>query len=324
MTFTPICFGSEINDVVEFILNDSKEAGDGIGSKKKVTSTLSLGAGITPFKRDRTDRNRTSPFAFTGNKFEFRAVGSSQSIGHVVTIVNTIVAHACRRLADDLQAELKNTPDLNTALNKVLKETLLRHKRIIFNGNGYSKEWVEEAEKCGLLNLRESVVALEQYTQPKNVELFKNLAVLSPDELTARANIYFEHYSHTINVEAQVAQNMVQTVVLPAALKHQQRVAASLKALTDSGVQVDAAPQKEHLVEVTTAINNLTVSNKKLKAVIEDVHSKHDEPRASAQYYRDHVKPAIAEVRQWADTLEELVEDELWPVPKYADLLFVK
>jgi len=242
----------------------------------------------------------------------------------VVTVLNTIVADACRKMTEEIQAELKSTPDVKTAVQKVLKATLLRHKRIIFNGNGYSAEWLEEAAKRGLLNLRESVVAIEQYNNPKNVDLFKSLAVLSPSEVSARSNIFYDHYSHTINVEAQVAHSMVQTMILPAGYKHQQRVASSLKALADSGVTVDATPQKEHLTEVATAINNLSIANKKLKAAIDESHQAHGESHATASFYRDSVKPAIAKVRTWADTLEVLVEDELWPLPKYADLLFIK
>jgi len=294
---------------------------------KHQSSTLNLGLGVAPFKRDRTDRNRTSPFAFTGNKFEFRAVGSSQSVGHIVTILNTIMADAVRSLANELEKRIKaqEQPNIRVITYGLLRETLIKHRRVIFNGNGYSQEWVTEAASRGLANVKESVQALTAYASEKNLELFRSLNVLSNDELRARSNIYFEHYSRTINIEAQVAENMASVLVLPASLKYQERIGTSIRSV--QGFKgVDTTAQEQLLVETNRLINQLIVANKALKEGIEKAHKneKTANPEQHAQFVRDTLKPLIANVREPADALEQIVEDDLWVLPKYSDILFLK
>jgi glutamine synthetase len=323
-----VYLGSEIDGLVQWILKGMPESsGTFHGSPRRSVTELNLGAGITPFRRDRTDRNRTSPFAFTGNKFEFRAVGSSQSVGQTVAVLNTIAADSARFFANELETLLEKAPDTHPTVHArtLIQSILQQHQRVIFNGNGYSKEWVELAAQRGLPNIRECVSALEQFANEKNRNLFGSLGVLSNEETIARSNIYFEHYAKVINVEAQVAESMVSTQILPAALKHQANFAASVKALKDVGV-LDAAvaPQKASLEDLVAKVNSLLENHKKLQDAIATSQKAHGSPHDHAVLIRDTLKPALAELRQSADALELIVEDNIWPLPKYSDLLFLK
>jgi glutamine synthetase len=324
-----VYLGSVLADLVRWIASGCPS--DAIGtpgrSGSSMGSTLKLGERLQSFSRDRTDRNRTSPFAFTGNKFEFRAVGSSQSVGSITTILNTIAADSIRTFANDLEAAHKASPNasIRELAQKLMGEIAVKHNRILFDGNGYSKEWVEEATRRGLPNMRECVAALEPFNSKKNLELFKSLEVLSYEETNARRNIYFEYYSKTINIEAQVSANVATTQLIPAAVAHQKNQAVAIKSLRDAGLTEEAfAAQKAELDKVTGHVSALIKAVQALQKAIDESHHHHSDVHQHAIFMRDHVKPAIASVREHADFLESQVEDNLWPLPKYSDLLFLK
>jgi len=196
----------------------------------------------------------------------------------------------------------------------------------LFDGNGYSKEWVEEAERRGLPNLSENVSALEQFASPKNIALFNSLGVLAPNEVLCRKNIYFEKYCNSINIEGQVAHNLANTHILPCAIKYQQEVATSIRSAKDLVKAELLAPQEELLTQISEHINALLIANKKLAHELKEAKSDkyHADLAVASRYYRDHVKMCIEEVRTHADALENLVSDELWILPKYMDMLFIK
>lgn len=322
-----VYLGSVLDDLVKWIAKGCPSDAVGTPGRGGMASTLKLGERLQAFNRDRTDRNRTSPFAFTGNKFEFRAVGSSQSVGAVTTILNTIAADSIRTFANDIDAAKQADPNASVReiSVKLMQDIANKHKRIIFDGNGYSKEWVEEATKRGLPNMRECVSALEPFNSKKNLDLFKSLEVMSYEETNARRNIYFEHYVKTINIEAQVSASVATTQLVPAAVAHQKNQALAIKALKDAGVPDEAmAPQKAELDKVTAHVSGLIRSVADLKKAIEESHHVHSDVHQGAIFMRDRVKPAIAAVRENADYLETHVEDNLWPLPKYSDLLFLK
>jgi len=293
--------------------------------------------GLRPLKRDRTDRNRTSPFAFTGNKFEFRAPGSSQHCSRTVSTLNLIVADALCTIHDDVEALLAKKKEgkgplaAADAFKEVLGETLIKHSRVVFNGNGYSEDWVIEAEKRGLLNKRETVGALEAFASDKNIALFGKHQMFTGTEVIARSNVLYEDWIDTTLIESRALAELAATHVLPAALKHQHQVASSVTSLKSAlGDKATVAPQEEHLKEVSGLINSLLVDNATLKAVIEKgtVHghgkSHFETPHDHATFLRDVVLPEAAKVRHSADLLEELVDDTFWPLPKYREILHLK
>jgi len=232
-------------------------------------------------------------------------------------------AAGIRYVADEIEKKLKEgVPSMN-AIRSVIAQTLKNHRRIIFGGNGYSKEWVEEARIRGLENLKECVAAIQKFDSPKNIELFNSLGVLSPKELLARKNIYLEHYAHTVNIEAQLTQNLVQTHVIPAALKYQESLARSVLATRKAAPKSDLSAQEEILEVVSRNISGVLRHNKQLAEVLKESHDNHD-PEKLAIFFRDSVKPVAKKVREFADSLEGLVADELWTLPKYSEILFIK
>jgi glutamine synthetase len=291
---------------------------------ERTGASMTLGASALPaLPRDATDRNRTSPFAFTGNKFEFRAVGSSQSPATPNIALNTIVADACDRLADEIMKRRKGggPESIAVAASEVVRETLKNHRRVIFNGNGYSHEWHAEAERRGLPNLKNAVDALGRYADDKNVEIFERLGVYRRSEVEARANIAFESYAKAIAVEAQSLLGIATTMVLPAALRHQERVAASYAAA--KAVGVESKPQAEALADLARRIHALMASTTELRANSEKGDHHHATAKEHATYMRDHVASAVASVREACDALEMVVADDLWPLPKYREMLFI-
>jgi len=345
-----VYLGDELNKVVERLIQDAqrrqaepeKESPREKPELKFANSVLDMGVGLRPLKRDRTDRNRTSPFAFTGNKFEFRAPGSSQHCSRTVSTLNLIVADALSTIHDDIVALLAKKKEAQgssittrelvaEAVKEVIGTTLVAHARVVFNGNGYSEDWVLEAESRGLPNHRETVSALEAFSNEKNIALFAKHHMLSKPEVIARGNVLYEDWIDTTLIESRTLAELASTHVVPAALKHQTQVAnavASLKAaLGDSS---SASPQVEHLKEVTNLINTLLADNASLKVAIEKgtVHghgkSNFDTPHAHAVYLRDNVLPLARKVRHSCDHLEELVDDSFWPLPKYREILHLK
>ncbi|HYC77611.1 MAG TPA: glutamine synthetase III, partial [Planctomycetota bacterium] len=299
---------------------------DGAGSseQKGGTTSMSLGTAALPsVPRDATDRNRTSPFAFTGNKFEFRAVGSSQSPATPNIVLNTIAAESFGWFADELAKRKKGggAADVEAAAASLIQETLRKHRRIIFNGNGYSQEWQQEAERRGLPNLRNAVDAMARYATEKNVALFEAHGVHTRSEVEARSHIMYEGYCKTIAVEAHSLLGIASTAVLPAAMRHQERVAASVSAASAAGV--DAAPQQEMLRTLAHRIHALIASIEELREASDKGDHHHGAPRDHALFMRDHVAASVARVREACDALEIVVADDLWPLPKYREMLFI-
>jgi len=289
---------------------------------------LDIGVSVLPkLPRDAGDRNRTSPFAFTGNKFEFRAVGSTQNVAFPTTCLNVAVAESLDAMATELEKMLAATRGrtasrkeaFNDAVAALLKKTVKLHKRVIFNGNGYAEEWQHEAANRGLLNLKNTVDALPQIVQPAVVKVFEKFKVLNERELRARYEINLENYSKTINVEAQLMVLMANRYILPAGLEYQKRVGESVAAAKAGGV-----PSKEgakHLAKVVGLVDRFRAQTEKLAHALEHNGGS---PEHHARYMRDTIVPAMAALRDLGDQLEVVIPHELYPMPTYREMLFVK
>ncbi|WP_418747858.1 glutamine synthetase III [Frisingicoccus sp.] len=303
-----------LGEQLEDVLNQLCEKGEATSSK--VGGKLDVGVSTVPsFMKDATDRNRTSPFAFTGNKFEFRMVGSTASIADPNTVLNTIVAETLSQAADVLEA----SDDPIMAAHDLTKQWISEHIRIIFNGNGYSEEWVEEAERRGLPNIKNMVDALGCLTEDYTVELFEKHKVMTRVELTSRQEVGYETYAKAINIEARTMIDMAKKEIIPAVIKYTTTVAQSIGAV--KAVGADASVQEacldkisKHLVAMNEALEKLEAATDKAAAI--------EDPKTQAVAYRDEVFSAMAELREPADALEMLVDKSVWPFPTYADLLF--
>jgi glutamine synthetase len=283
----------------------------GKAAANKAGSFLGLGTPVLPaLPMHGGDRNRTSPFAFTGNKFEFRALGSSSSPALPNTVLNTIVAEAVDDLADKLKAAMKSAGGLEKAVAKVVKESWTANKQVVFDGDNYSEAWHKEAEARGLANLRSTPEALPWLTEKSTVALFKKYKVLSKRELEAREEVFTEQYAVKLNIEAETAATIARTMLLPAAVRH-------LNTLKDAGLD-------ELIEEVEPVVKELHYALVKL----EDANLADNQPDDAAHkwalYMRDTVIPAMDDVREVADRLEKIVADDLWPLPKYSEMLFIK
>jgi glutamine synthetase len=276
-------------------------------------SYVKVGVDTLPeLPKDNTDRNRTSPFAFTGNKFEFRMVGSSQSISGPNVALNTVVAEAL----DLIATRLEKAKDKNAEIAAIIKEAVNKHGRIIFNGNNYAEEWVAEAEKRGLPNVRNTVDALRAFVTPKSLALFAKYQVLSKEEVHSRYEIYLEQYAKHINIEARTASQMVRRQFLPAAMLYMTELGNSLKAVGPAAVV-----QKAYLAEVGKFV---AAADKNVKALEKETEKAHAAGGAekSAAAFRDKVVPTLRALRADIDALEQICPADLWPVPTYAELLF--
>jgi glutamine synthetase len=294
----------------------------------KMGGLLDMGVSVLPkLPRDAGDRNRTSPFAFTGNKFEFRAVGSTQNVAFPATCLNVAVAESLDAMATELEATLANGKEkkavngdaFTEAVGALLKKTVKQHKRVIFNGNGYSEEWQKEAAKRGLLNLKNTVDALPQILQPLVVKTFEKFKILSERELHARHEINLENYSKTINVEAQLMVLMANRYILPAALEYQKRVGESVAAAKAGGV-----PSKEgvkHLAKIVGLVDKFRAQTERLTGQLDHNGESSDQ---HAKYMRDCIVPAMAALREVGDQLEVVIPHEIYPLPTYREMLFVK
>jgi glutamine synthetase len=281
-----------------------------------------VGVSVLPtLPRDAGDRNRTSPFAFTGNKFEFRAVGSSQSIAGPNVVLNVIVAESLDDIATDLEKAVAAGKDLNSEIQALLPKIITESKKVIYNGDNYIESWHKEAEKRGLPNRRNAVDSLPDLISPKSVALFGKYGVFSERELHSRYEILLENYIKTINIEAQLTAQIATRQILPAALRYQGEVADSIAKLKAAGAKVPTA-QTALLDVLTTTTDELQSSLAKL-AKASDEHASGD-TLAHAKHSRDHVVTAMAAVRVAADKLEALVADDLWPLPTYQEMLFIK
>ncbi len=285
--------------------------------------TLDLGARTLPqLPRHSGDRNRTSPFAFTGNKFEFRAVGSSQSIAWPNTVLNTIVAESLDWFATELERSLgsKASPaKLQSTVLSLLKRVIKEHKRVIFDGDNYSEEWHDEAVRRGLPMLQDSVASFPILRAKKSADLFRKYGVLSRSEVDSRAHITIEKYVKQVAIEAETMISIARTQILPAALQHQERLARAVAATEEAGVKApDSAVALREFVKLVTELREATAELEKATAHHTDDGMKH------AEHMKRVVRPAMARVREVGDTLETHVTAELWPLPTYRQLLFLK
>ena len=304
--------GSQLEDVLSQLIETGEAKSCKEGGK------LNIGVHTLPeLKKDATDRNRTSPFAFTGNKFEFRMVASSMSIAMANTVLNTIVADVLDRMAD----ELEQAEDFDLAVHDLIKKSLTDHNRIVFNGNGYSEVWVKEAERRGLPNIKNMVDAIPALTTKKAIDLFGKHHVFTPVELHSRAEVLYESYSKTINIEAKTMISMASVQYIPAVINYTRKLADSINAVKAASPDIDVSVQTELLKETSKLLYEAEEARKKLNAVVSEASSM-GEGEAQAVFFRDKVIPAMAKLRAPIDSLELIVDKELWPVPTYGDLLF--
>ena len=304
-----IFVGSELQQIL-----DALETGEMI--KTDANEEFVIGVEALPnFPKDTTDRNRTSPFAFTGNKFEFRSLGSSETIACTNCILNTIVANSLKEFAD----RLEGASDFSAELNKLLVETIKKHKRIIFNGNGYDASWVEEAARRGLPNYVSTVDAVPHYTDEKNVKMFELFKVYTRTELESRTEIILENYSKVINIEALTMLDMAKKQILPAGLEFAKDLCDSVNAKKSAGVASDL---EKKMADKVSALNA------GISDAIDDLDSKligagdAGDAEATAKYYRNTVFSAMQSLRAVADELETITPENIWPFPTYGDLMF--
>ena len=305
-----IFLGEQLEDVVEQLISTGEATHSLKGGK------LETGVSTLPdLFKDATDRNRTSPFAFTGNKFEFRMVGSRDSIANPNIVLNTIVAEAFADACDILE----KADDFDLAVHELIKEYLTENQRIIFNGNGYSDEWVAEAERRGLPNIKSMVEAIPAITTDKAVELFERFSVFTKAELESRAEIQYEAYAKAINIEARTMIDMASKQFLPAFIKYTKTLADTVNAVKAAGV--DASVQTETLKEVSALMAETKAALDNLVKTTADAAAK-EEGEVQATYYHTEVVPAMDALRAPVDKLEMIVDKEAWPMPSYGDLIF--
>jgi glutamine synthetase len=305
-----IFLGEQLTDIFAQI-----EAGGASSSKQGGTMTLGT-TSLPSLAKDTTDRNRTSPFAFTGNKFEFRMVGSSQSIAQANFVLNTIVAESLSLFAD----RLEKAKDVNKEINKIILETIKAHKRVIFNGNNYSEEWLKEATKRGLPNIRNTVDAIAVIKAEKNLALMEKHGVLSRVEMESRAEIQYEIYIKTINIEALTMIDIAQRQILPAVISYKADLAGSIGTILS--IDGNADGEKALFVKVNDSLKSFNAHLAKLDKATKAAAGLHGDVKAQAIAYRDNVFTAMADLRKDADLLETLVAAEYWPMPTYTELLF--
>ena len=307
-----IFLGDQLESVVEQIVSNA----DSI--KLLATGKLDSGVSTVPvLNRDATDRNRTTPFAFTGNKFEFRMVGSSDSIADANTTLNAIVAEALCQAADELEA----ADDFSTACMQVIHRNMTEHQRIIFNGDGYSEEWVQEAARRGLPNLPSLVDAVPALTTQKAINLFTRFGIYTPQELEARAEIMYETYIKVIKIEANTMIHMAAKHYIPAVIHYTTRLAQSINAVASACPQAELSVQRKLLQEVSRYLADASTALEQLKPLMGRVDSI-DGVKEMALAYHDAVVPAMDALRYPIDTLELMVDKSIWPVPTYGDLMF--
>ena len=305
-----IFLGEQLEDVVAQLVET------GQANNLKEGGVLKTGVSTLPdFVKDATDRNRTSPFAFTGNKFEFRMVGSEDSVGSPNITLNAIVAEAFCEAADRLEA----AENFEMGVHDLIKEYMTKHQRIIFNGNGYAKEWEEEAARRGLPNIPSMVDAVETLITDKSVRLFEKFGIFTEAELRSRAEILYEIYAKTINIEALTMLDMANKQIIPAVLKFSKSLADTVLAVRQAGGEDIVA--SELLKEITGKLTQMKVAAERLQKV-EEKGSVMPRGKEQAFYYKNKVVVAMEELRAPADALEKLVDKEFWPFPTYADLLF--
>jgi glutamine synthetase len=304
-----IFMGEELTDILTAL-------GNGKAASSKGQHYLEIGADSLPkLPKDNTDRNRTSPFAFTGNKFEFRMVPSSMSISGPNTVLNTVAAEAL----DIIATRLEKAKDTEKEAAAIIKEVVNKHGRIIFNGNNYSADWVKEAKKRGIPNISNTVDALAAMATPEAAKLFEKYGVLSGSEIHSRYEIYLEKYAKDINIEAQASVAMVKNLFIPVVVKYTGELASVITSLKSASAPVSV--QKDLLTKISILLDTASNKLQDLDGVLKKAQGTH-EAKARAIAYRDKVVPAMNDLRVDIDTLETLLPSSQWPVPSYADMLF--
>ena len=306
-----VFLGEQLEDVLDQLIST------GTATHSKSGEKMNTGVSTLPdFMKDATDRNRTSPFAFTGNKFEFRMVGSRDSISSCNVVLNTIAAEAFKEACD----RLESAEDLELAVHDLIKEYATDHQRIVFSGNGYAPEWEKEAKRRGLPILPSMVDAIPALTTEKSIKLFENFRVFTRTELESRAEIQYEIYAKAINIEAKTMIDIVTKQIIPAVIRYTTVLADSINSvkaagITDVSVQADLLKKTSKLLKTTNSAMN------KLGKLVSQVES-YPEGRERAVFFREKIVPAMDELRKPVDELEMIVDKEMWPMPSYGDLIF--
>ena len=306
-----VFLGTELTEILEAI-----EKEDDYGAKEK--ELLRIGVHTLPkFPKDTTDRNRTSPFAFTGNKFEFRMLGSSASISDANTVLNTAVADVLKSFADTLE----NAEDFETALHDLIRDTIKEHKRIIFNGNGYDELWLKEAKKRGLSNLATTPDALQRFLDEKNIALFTSHKVYTEREMRSRYDILMESYCKLLHIEGRTMVDMCRKDILPAVSKYSAHLCSAILTKNSVSETLDSTYERETLAEISKHTHGAYALTKQLETALEETAKIKDITRL-AEHYKKKVLKTMKDLRIHADTLETLVSAEYWPFPTYGELLF--
>lgn len=305
-----IFLGSQLTEILEKI-----SAGDKFHGKEE--EFIEIASALPDLPMDSTDRNRTSPFAFTGNKFEFRMVGSSSSVAGPNFVLNTIIAETISRIAD----ELEGAENIRRASKSIITKVWKEHSRVVFNGDNYTADWLVEAEKRGLPNLSNSVDAIKSLALPKNVDVFVKHGVLTEKETLAREEILLEHYAKIINIEALTMLEMASREILPTGMKYARIIAEGINAIKNTGIEADISAQSALLVEMSSLNANLRIKINELQSAVAKASSYKDITQM-AESYRDDVFTKMGELRAIADQMERICDEDIWPLPSYGDMLF--
>ena len=307
-----VFLGEQLQDVLEQLIST------GTATHSKKGEILDTGVKTLPdFMKDATDRNRTSPFAFTGNKFEFRMVGSRDSISECNVVLNTIAAEVFRDACDRLEA----AEDFDIAVHDLIKEYATEHQKIVFNGNGYAPEWEEEARRRGLPILPSMVDAIPALTTDKAVKLFESFNVFTRAELESRAEIQYEGYAKAINIEAKTMVDIATKQIIPAVIRYTTVLAESINSVKAVSAALDVSVQTSLLEKSSALLAETKTAMDKLSGLIAEAES-HEEGRDRAVFFRECVVPAMKALRKPVDELEMIVDKDMWPMPSYGDLIF--
>jgi glutamine synthetase len=316
-----VYLGDKLTEVVQHLITGKAD------EKKPGAKFLELGVLTLPdLSRDESDRNRTSPFAFTGNKFEFRAVGSSQVIAWPNTVLNTIVAESIDVIATDIEAELRKHPDIKAAIQTVVKKHLTENEKIIFNGDNYTAAWHKEAETRGLPNHHNTIESLPTLVAPVTKKIFEKYGVFKEDELISRYNVQLESYCKTVNIESLLTANIAKTLILPAAIEYQLRLSNAIVQTKTAIGGANISVLEGMLRELVNKVNALHNAVEVLESLAPDESKEHGEEGdhfAHARFFQQRVIPSVNEVRIAADELEGVVDDSLWPLPKFREMLYI-
>jgi glutamine synthetase len=312
-----VYLGDKLTEVVQGLISGTRK-------ESKGKKTIDIGVTALPaLPKDDSDRNRTSPFAFTGNKFEFRAVGSSMSIAKPNTYLNTIVAESMDFMVNSIEKAMMGGKSLKDAVQQVVQETLADNQRVLFNGDNYSKEWHAEAEKRGLPNLKNTPDAVDAIQTAEAKALFSKYGVYTEQELQSRHTVMLETYIKTLNIESLLAARIAKDQILPAAARYQKELADSINASKQAHPKVNLEGVQVTLLDLSEQITKLREAIDKLDKARHEADAHHGDLGGHARFYRDKVVPAMAAVRDVADVLELIVADDLWPLPKYREMLFI-